>query len=58
MFGLKKSFAKKAKKMRHHRDMHFFAIGVIAGSIAVSAASKLCGKFKCSKCVKKMLADK
>lgn len=58
MLGLKKSFAKKAKKMRHCRDMRFFAAGILAGSIAVSAVSKLCGKIKCKKCVKKMLAGK
>ncbi len=58
MFGFKKAFAKKAKKMRHCRDMRFFAIGILAGGCAVAAASKLCGKLKCKKCVKKMLSEK
>ena len=38
--------------------MRFFAIGILAGGCAVAAVSKLCGKLKCKKCVKKMLSEK
>ena len=55
---IKKIASGRIAEMRHRRNKRFFTLGFIVGGVAVAAASKLCGKFKCKKCIKRLLAEK
>ena len=45
-------------EMRHRRNRRIFTLGLFVGGAIVVMGSKLCGKIKCKKCVKRILAER
>ena len=45
-------------EMRRRHNKRIFTLGVFTGGALVIAASKLYGKYKCKKCIKRILAEK
>lgn len=45
-------------EMRRRRNKRYFTLGLFVGGAIVVMGSKLCGKIKCKKCVKRILAER
>lgn len=54
----KKLLSGRVAEMRRRRYKRIFTLGFVAGGAIVVILSKLCGKIKCKKCVKRLLAEK
>lgn len=55
---LKKVISGKFIEMRRKHNKRFFTLGLLVGGALATAASKLYGKYKCKKCIKRILAEK
>ena len=45
-------------QMRHRHNKRIFTLGLLVGGAITVTASKLYGKYKCKKCIKRILAEK
>lgn len=48
----------KILSIRHRRDKAFFTTGLLAGGVVTAAVLLVLRKFKCKKCVRRMLLEK
>ena len=55
---VKKMITGRLAEMRRRRNKRMFTLGLLTGGAIVIFASKLCGKVKCKKCVKRILAER
>ena len=55
---VKKMITGRLAERRHRHNKRIFTLGLLTGGAIVIFASKLCGKVKCKKCVKRILAER
>ena len=55
---IRKAISGRFIEMRRRHNKRIFTLGLLTGAVIAAGASKLYGKYKCKKCIKRILAEK